>query len=92
MIHWECVIPSLEAGVQEIWTSGKMSIGLAKGIIYLIPKAAERSLELRQWRPITILNMAYKILAKVLARVVSRLLTGHHTRQSNRVCQEQVYL
>jgi hypothetical protein len=32
-IHWECVIPSLEVGVQEIWSLGKMSIGLAKEMI-----------------------------------------------------------
>ena len=73
-VHWECVIPALEAGVQEIWSSGKMPIGLAEGMIYLIPKASERSLELRQWRPITILNTAYKILAKVLARRLASFL------------------
>ena len=47
-MHWESVIPSLEAGVQEIWTLGKLPIELAEGMIYLIPKAVERSLELRQ--------------------------------------------
>ena len=51
-----------------------MSIGLADGMIYLIPKAVERSLELRKWRPITILNTAYKILAKVLARRLASFL------------------
>ena len=40
-IHWESVIPSLEARVQEIWTSGKLPIGLAEGMIYLIPKASK---------------------------------------------------
>ena len=51
-----------------------MSIGLAKGMIYLIPKAAERSLELRLWRPIMILNTTYMILAIVLARRLASFL------------------
>ena len=73
-IHWETVIPIVEAGIQEIWSSGAMPTGLAEGMIYLIPKAAGRSLELRQWRPITILNTIYKILAKVLARRITSFL------------------
>ena len=46
-IHWETVIPLMEARIEEIWSSRAMPTGLAEGMIYLIPKAVGRSLELR---------------------------------------------
>ena len=44
-----------------------MSETLSEGLIFLIPKEGGNLDELRHWCPITILNSAYKILAKVLS-------------------------
>ena len=39
-----------------------------EGLIYMIPKTSGQLEELSQWRPITLLNVIYKILAKTIAR------------------------
>ena len=46
---------------------------LASGLICLIPKGGDR-LEIRQWRPITLLPTAYKILAKMISNRIRPLL------------------
>ena len=51
-----------------------MPTSLVEGMIDLIPKATEWCVELRQWHPIPILNMAYKILEKILAQWMARFL------------------
>ena len=48
--------------------SGELSIEQRRGIITLIPKKQKNRLFLKNWRPITLLNTDYKILAKVLAK------------------------
>lgn len=47
--------------------SGVLSETLSKGLIFLIPKEGGDLEEIRQWRPITILTSAYKILVKALS-------------------------
>ena len=44
-----------------------MSIEQKRGILTLIPKKEKNRLFLKNWRPITLLNLDYKILAKALA-------------------------
>lgn len=44
-----------------------------QGIIKLIPKDEDKSL-INNWRPITLLNVSYKILAKVLAFRLEKIL------------------
>ena len=45
-----------------------MSISQRRGSISLIPKGESYLVELTNWRPITLLNVDYKILAKALAK------------------------
>ena len=63
---WEHIFPSLEAGFQEMWRTGRMPSSFNEGLIYLIPKSEKVSHEIRQWRPITILNLIYKKFANIL--------------------------
>ena len=53
---------------------GELSISQRRGVITLIPKDDEYLLTLENWRPITILNMDYKIIAKVIATRIETLL------------------
>ena len=39
----------------------------SEGLIYLIPKGEGPLEEIQKWRPITILNTVYKILAKAIS-------------------------
>ena len=38
-----------------------------EGIIYMIPKSDAQCNEISKWRPITLLNDIYKIVAKTIA-------------------------
>ena len=58
----------------------KMYLSARRGIISLLEKVGKDNLELKSWRPLTLLNMDYKILSKTLASrlqtVLQRLI--HH--------------
>ena len=45
----------------------KLCLSTRKGIISLIPKKDRDQLYIKNWRPLTLLNTDFKILAKVLA-------------------------
>ena len=51
-----------------VFRTGKLSISQRRGIINLIPKEDAALLELQNWRPITLLNVDYKIASKTIAR------------------------
>ena len=46
---------------------GQLTLGQRRGLITLIPKKDKNRIFLKNWRPITLLNSDYKILAKALA-------------------------
>ncbi len=46
---------------------GDLSIEQKRGIITLLPKKLKDRLLLKNWRPISLLNTDYKIIAKILA-------------------------
>ena len=61
---------------------GKLSVTQKRGIISLIPKEESNLTVLSNWRPIILLNVDYKILAKASAkRIQSKLPKLIHTDQ-----------
>ena len=54
--------------------NGKLSIDQRRGILTLIPKKDKDLRYLKNWRPISLLNTDYKILAKLLARRLQPIL------------------
>ena len=52
----------------EAFDKGKMSISQRRGIFSLIPKGESYLVELTNWRPITLLNVDYKVLARAFAK------------------------
>jgi len=54
--------------------NGTLSVSQRRGIISLIPKDENNLTTLSNWRPITLLNVDYKILAKVIARRIESVL------------------
>ena len=59
--------PTYWTPVSEAFQENKLSVSQRRGIITLIPKGYENLKELRNWRPITLLNVDYKILARIIA-------------------------
>jgi hypothetical protein len=52
----------------------KLSIDQRRGIINLIPKKDKDPRHLKNWRPISLLNTDYKIITKVLANRIKKIL------------------
>ena len=64
------LLDSLNAGFE----SGTLSISQRRGAISLISKDENNLTTLSNWRPITLLNVDYKILAKVIAKRIEPVL------------------
>ena len=58
----------------EAFQENKLSISQRRGIISLIPKSEENLNEITCWRPITLLNVDYKILARIIAMRIEPFL------------------
>ena len=58
------------------YKNGEMSISQRRGVITLIPKEASILLKLANWRPITLLNLDYKIASKAIAKRIEKVLTS----------------
>ena len=64
------LVNSLNAGYEN----GKLSISQRRGVINLIPKDDSALNHLKNWRPITVLNVDYKIASKVIAKRMESFL------------------
>ena len=63
-ISWIC--KDLHDLYTEAISKGTLGLEIKKGIIKLPPKDGDKAIT-KNWRPITLLNVSYKILAKILA-------------------------
>ena len=71
---WKDIKDLLCRVFNEFFVSGEMSSTLKTGIITLLPKKDKNNLLLKNWRPISLLNTDYKILAKILANRLKKVL------------------
>ena len=56
------------------YNEGELSISQRRGVITLVPKEDSCLSDLSNWRPITLLNLDYKIASKVIAKRIERFL------------------
>ncbi|KAL3675054.1 hypothetical protein R1sor_025002 [Riccia sorocarpa] len=61
--------------VVEFWESGRLHPYFKEGLLFLLPKT-ENTSGLAHWRPITLLNTVYKVIAKLLALRLAVVLPG----------------
>ena len=67
--------------IKEILDSEKLSHSQSKGILTLLYKKGERE-DIKNWRPLTLLNVDYKIVSKLLAnRIKPKLCKLSHPDQ-----------
>ena len=66
--------------LNEAYNRGGMSNSQKQGVITLIEKEGKNAMDVKNYRPITLLNVDYKILSKVLARRIKEVLgeVVHH--------------
>lgn len=79
---WEDLGPLLLQSFQHSLRVGKLTPDQRRGIISLIPKKGKDKTCIQNWRPISMLNTDFKILAKALARRLSCVLPSivHHNQ------------
>ena len=65
---WEVIKVDLVAGLNEAWDVGCLPEHFKEGLIFLIPKVHGIITDVRQWRPITLLNTIYNILANIVGK------------------------
>jgi len=53
---------------------GELSLEQRRGVLTLLPKAGKDLTKIKNWRPISILNVDYKIYAKILANRIKPVL------------------
>ena len=64
----------LVGALNEAYNRGGMSNSQKQGVITLIEKEDKNAMYVKNYRPITLLNVDYKILSKVLARRIKEVL------------------
>ncbi|XP_056850727.1 uncharacterized protein LOC130500048 [Raphanus sativus] len=72
---WDIVKEDLTLMVNKFLTDGIMHDGLNETNICLIPKTT-KSNEMAQFRPISLCNVSYKIISKVLCQRLKKVLPG----------------
>ena len=65
--YWDFIGSLITRAVNLIFSTGNMPEEWTEGIIYMIPKSDAQCDEVSKWRPITLLNVVYKIVAKTIA-------------------------
>lgn len=75
-IFWQDIKHYLLAAVNHAYNTGELSISQKQGIISLLPKKGRDTLLLKNWRPISLLNQDYKLIAKALAARMKKHLTN----------------
>ena len=64
----------LTDSLNAVFEFGEMSVSQRRGVITLLPKEDSDELLLSNWRPITLLNVDYKIASKAIAKRIERVL------------------
>ena len=71
---WKDVSPFLIRCLNKSHQKGKLALTQRRGIISLIPKKDKALQELKNWRPITLLNCDYKIASMAIASRLKAVL------------------
>ena len=71
---WLDIKDILTASINYNLNKGMLSLEQRRGILTLIPKKDKDRLYLKNWRPLTLLNTDYKIIAKALSNRLTKIL------------------
>ena len=74
LTFWPALGDVLVTTLNESYDRGKLSTSQKQGVITLIEKDGKDPMYVQNYRPITLLNVDYKILSKVLANRIKQVL------------------
>ena len=80
---WDSIGPVFLEMVNSSYSSKSMPESTTRGVLKLIPKSGKDSRYLKNLRPITLLNVDYKLIEKVLALRMDRTLDTIINRDQN---------
>ena len=72
-IYWDIIKNEFSKVIKHIFHRATLCDSQTKGVISLIHKGNERE-DIKNWRPLTMLNNDYKIIAKILAERLKKVL------------------
>ena len=102
LFFWDDLGEIIVDYVNESFRAGKLFVNQRRGILTLLPKAGDQK-QLKNKRPICLLDIVYKIIAKVLARRLSLVikkivepdqtgsLKGRNIQDNVRLIQDLIY-
>ena len=73
-VFWPKFKNSLYDYYKLVYQARTLGWSARKGVLSLTPKKGKDPQEIKNWRPITLLNMDYKILSKILAQRLQKVL------------------
>ena len=71
---WAELLPYYRESLVFSFQAGELSLEQKRGIVTLIPKKDVDRKFLKNWRPISLLNVDYKITSKVIANRMKKVL------------------
>ena len=74
MKFFELLASDLVESLNTAYSREELSISQRMGVVTLIPKADSDILKLTNWRPITLLNVDYKIASRAIATRIQKVL------------------
>ena len=88
---WPELGPGMVASFNYGFRTGTLSISQRRGIISLIPKKNKDKTLLENLRPVSLLNIDYKILTKIIAKKARKSAPKNHKLRSNRLRQRPLH-
>ncbi|XP_063447938.1 uncharacterized protein LOC134727487 [Mytilus trossulus] len=99
VLYWDIIKEDFFSLLQEIFNDTILSNSQHKGVLTLLHKGGERE-NIKNWRPLTLLNCDYKIIAKILSERLKIVLPkiihtdqkgfvkGRNISEANRMIQD----
>ena len=72
--NWKDIGTFLMRSLNYSFDKGELSVTQKQGIVSIIPKARNPREFLKNWRPITLFNISYKLLSSCLADKMKTIL------------------